>query len=448
MPSAERLDRAALSAMQGRRLSQLLAAIHGRNAFLHAQARRRRHSDRRAAVSRRPVDAAADDEGRTDRRPGREPARGARRSPSRSSTTRGTARRRRRPAARCAGSTRTRAGSGCSNAGRRSIAAPASDPATACSSRFRSGRFSGSGPDSTPAVSSGFTACPAAGCPASSGSRMIDAVGATVVCCTPTYALRLAEVAARAGRMRPLAESSVRVLIVAGEPGGSIPATRERIEAQLGRARHRPSRPDRSRADQLRVLGGARISPPQRRRVHRAKCSIRRQRRAVADGAAGRTGRHEPGPDGQPGHPVPHRRHRRPALGAVPCGRTWARLEGGILARADDMVNIRGVNVYPAASSRWCAVFRGRRVPVDRVADRRDALADASRSRWSRRPATVRRLRARVSQQLARGARTDGAGHGRRARHAAAVRDEGPPIRRGGVVHGCPWQGRTIPTSS
>ena len=31
------------------------------------------------------------------------------------------------------------------------------------------------------------------------------------------------------------------------------------------------------------------------------------------------------------------------------CGRTWARLEGGILARADDMVNVRGVNVYPAA---------------------------------------------------------------------------------------------------
>jgi phenylacetate-CoA ligase len=31
------------------------------------------------------------------------------------------------------------------------------------------------------------------------------------------------------------------------------------------------------------------------------------------------------------------------------CGRTWARLEGGILARSDDMVNVRGVNVYPAA---------------------------------------------------------------------------------------------------
>jgi phenylacetate-CoA ligase len=31
------------------------------------------------------------------------------------------------------------------------------------------------------------------------------------------------------------------------------------------------------------------------------------------------------------------------------CGRTFARLAGGILARTDDMVNIRGVNVYPTA---------------------------------------------------------------------------------------------------
>ena len=31
------------------------------------------------------------------------------------------------------------------------------------------------------------------------------------------------------------------------------------------------------------------------------------------------------------------------------CGRTLARIEGGILARTDDMVNVRGVNVYPGA---------------------------------------------------------------------------------------------------
>src|SRR5206468_12717053 len=34
---------------------------------------------------------------------------------------------------------------------------------------------------------------------------------------------------------------------------------------------------------------------------------------------------------------------------ACACGRTWARLQGGILARADDMINIRGVNVYPTS---------------------------------------------------------------------------------------------------
>ena len=63
---------------------------------------------------------------------------------------------------------------------------------------------------------------------------VIDAIQATVICCTPTYALRLAEVAAEEFPGRPLAESSVRVLIVAGEPGGSIPATRERIERSWG----------------------------------------------------------------------------------------------------------------------------------------------------------------------------------------------------------------------
>ena len=51
---------------------------------------------------------------------------------------------------------------------------------------------------------------------------------ATVVCCTPTYAMRLAEVAAAEGI--DLKETSVRMLIVAGEPGGTIPATRARIE--------------------------------------------------------------------------------------------------------------------------------------------------------------------------------------------------------------------------
>ena len=31
------------------------------------------------------------------------------------------------------------------------------------------------------------------------------------------------------------------------------------------------------------------------------------------------------------------------------CGRTFARLEGGLLGRVDDMINFGGINVYPSA---------------------------------------------------------------------------------------------------
>ena len=55
---------------------------------------------------------------------------------------------------------------------------------------------------------------------------------ATVVLCTPTYALHLAEVARQEGIDLP--SSAVRAVIVAGEPGGSIPATRQRIETGWG----------------------------------------------------------------------------------------------------------------------------------------------------------------------------------------------------------------------
>src|SRR5437660_9680770 len=62
--------------------------------------------------------------------------------------------------------------------------------------------------------------------------RTIQEIGATVLVCTPSYALRLAEVAQAHGM--DLQESSIRVTIHAGEPGTSIPATRERIERAWG----------------------------------------------------------------------------------------------------------------------------------------------------------------------------------------------------------------------
>src|SRR2546429_1078732 len=62
--------------------------------------------------------------------------------------------------------------------------------------------------------------------------RSMAEVGATVLCCTPTYALRLADAAATAGV--DLAAAGLRVSIHAGEPGASIPATRDAIQRGLG----------------------------------------------------------------------------------------------------------------------------------------------------------------------------------------------------------------------
>jgi phenylacetate-CoA ligase len=175
---------------------------------------------------------------------------------------------------------------------------------------------------------------------------MIEAVQATVVCCTPTYALRLAEIAAQDWPERRLADSSVRILIVAGEPGGSIAATRQRIEESWG----------------ARVIdhhGLTEVGPvsfecweaPGGLHVNEGEFIAE-----VLDSAT-----QQPVPDGQPGELVvtnlgrtasPVIRYRTGDIvvrstASCACGRTWMRLDGGILARADDMVNIRGVNVYP-----------------------------------------------------------------------------------------------------
>jgi hypothetical protein len=114
---------------------------------------------------------------------------------------------------------------------------------------------------------------------------MIESIGATVVCCTPTYALRLAEIA-------------------------------EQERAQLGRARHRSSRPDRSRAGELRVLGSARLTAYQRGRIHFRGARSEDRPRGERWSDRG-TGADQPGTDGQPGDPLPHGRYRRPPFGAV-----------------------------------------------------------------------------------------------------------------------------------
>jgi phenylacetate-CoA ligase len=199
----------------------------------------------------------------------------------------------------------------------------------------------------------GAQAVPAGGMSSQLRLATIDAVRPTVVCTTPTYALRLAEVAAAQGGMLErggprLEDSSVRVLIVAGEPGGSIPTTRSRIEQCWG-------------AHVIDHHGLTEVGPVSFAcregdgGLHLNEAEFICE---VLDPATT-----EPVPDGQPGELVvsnlgrlasPVLRYRTGDIvvrraGGCACGRTWARLDGGIIARVDDMVAVRGVNVYPGA---------------------------------------------------------------------------------------------------
>src|SRR5437764_3186380 len=58
--------------------------------------------------------------------------------------------------------------------------------------------------------------------------RMLLETQATVLCCTPTYAARLAEAAKEEGI--DLGQSRIRRILVAGEAGGSIPSVRAKLE--------------------------------------------------------------------------------------------------------------------------------------------------------------------------------------------------------------------------
>jgi phenylacetate-CoA ligase len=85
------------------------------------------------------------------------------------------------------------------------------------------------------AVRMGCLAIPGGGMRSTTRLRTLLDNQATVICTTPTYALHLVEVAEE--EKIDLTAGSVRTIIVAGEPGGSIPATRSHIEQLWGGAR-------------------------------------------------------------------------------------------------------------------------------------------------------------------------------------------------------------------
>lgn len=194
----------------------------------------------------------------------------------------------------------------------------------------------------------GCLCLPGGGLSTASRLRLVLDQGATVICCTPTYALRLREVADQ--EKISLATSQIKLFILAGEPGGSIPATRACIESQWPGARvfdHHG----------MTEVGPVSFEcPAQPGTLHVMENSFLAEVLDPQSGkavGAGESGELVLTTLGRVGSPLLRYRSGdivKTARDTVcACGRSEIALEGGILGRTDDMVIVRGVNVYPSA---------------------------------------------------------------------------------------------------
>lgn len=170
----------------------------------------------------------------------------------------------------------------------------------------------------------------------------------TVLACTPTYALRMGEVAAEQGMERQ--RLPLRCILVAGEPGGSLPAMRRHL-AELW--------PSASVFDHhgMTETGPVSFQCPKRPGIlHLIDSSYLAEVMNLQTQAAA-----VPGERGElilttlrrTGSPLIRYRTgdlvQLAAPDACGCGRNLTTLDGGILGRLDDMIIVRGVNVYPGA---------------------------------------------------------------------------------------------------
>jgi len=112
----------------------------------------------------------------------------------------------------------------------------------------------------------GALAIPGGGQDSPTRLASMEALGATVLVCTPSYALHLAEVARE--RSIDLGRLPVRITVHAGESGGRDPGGARPHRGGLGRRDVRPRRYDRDGRVRLRVRRAGRASR-QRVRVHR-----------------------------------------------------------------------------------------------------------------------------------------------------------------------------------
>jgi len=168
----------------------------------------------------------------------------------------------------------------------------------------------------------------------------------TVLICTPTYALHLAEVARREGI--DLQSSAIRRSIHAGEPGASLPNVKRAIESAWG-------------ATCFDHAGATEVGPwafdceAQTGAIHLNETEfIFDVIDPQSDAIVGEGERGELVITNLGRGAMPVLRYRTGDLVEMisepcACGRSFARIKGGVLGRADEMLIVRGVNLYPSA---------------------------------------------------------------------------------------------------
>jgi phenylacetate-CoA ligase len=222
----------------------------------------------------------------------------------------------------------------------------------------------------------------------------------TVLGCTPSYALFLAEQAAKKG-IDLAADTKIRITWHTGEPGASIPATKARIEAAFGAQAF-----DLPGLTEIAAWGFECDARAGLTHVHEDYCYPE-----VLDDAD------RPVPPGGRGELVftslyrkamPLLRYRTRdvvhlADRPCPCGRTLVAFEGGVLARLDDMKKVRGIIVYPRRIEEIVRTHQG--VDEFQIVFRRVEGLDDILVRIDPAPALSLEERSRMTQTLAEGLR-------------------------------------------
>ena len=187
-----------------------------------------------------------------------------------------------------------------------------------------------------------YLVIPAGGLSSQARLEAMARYDATVLCCTPTYALRLGEMIGAASGVE---RKSLRInkIIVAGETGGSVPEVRERLE-KLWDARI------------FDHHGMTEVGPVSYETEDMPRQLVVMEEAYLAEIVDPKTGKEVD--DGECGELVlttldrtacPLLRYRTGDWVKKKMHRGRMLLDGGILSRLDDMVVVRGVNIYPSA---------------------------------------------------------------------------------------------------